>query len=143
MEAFKIALFEQEYGCPFPLYRTLSAAEGLALQARLASQLGLMSSATGGEVVGALASRQTYYPEANAEEGFALLPMLVALGIVPQPELFLNWGRFETVDAFQTTDVAHYFNDLWYPVADDLDVFDANLDWVVSIRHDGVVSFLR
>lgn len=143
MKAFKIALFEQEHACPFPVYRSLSAAEGRALQARLASQLGLTVPATAGAFEGALASRQTYYAEANAAEGFALLPTLAALSIAPQPELFLNWAQFEAVDAFQTTDVAHYFDDLWYPVADDIDMFDARLNWVVSIRHDGVVSFIR
>lgn len=105
--------------------------------------MGLTASAAAGEFEGALASRQTYYPEANAAEDFALLPTLAALGIAPLPELFLNWARFEEVDAFQTADVARYFDDLWYPVADDLDLFDASLSWVVSIRHDGVVSFIR
>jgi hypothetical protein len=37
--------------------------------------------------------------------------------------------------------VAHYFSDLWYPGADDIDLFDASVSWVVAIRHDGAVSF--
>jgi len=62
---------------------------------------------------------------------------------MPLPELFVNWGRFEEVDAFQTVDVARYFSDFWFPVTDDIDLFDASVNWVVSIRHDGVVSFIR
>jgi hypothetical protein len=143
MEAFKIALFEQEHGCPFPLYYSLSATEGQALQARLTSHFGLTASHTANGFECALASRQTYYHEANAEYDFALLPTLTALGITPLPELFINWARFEEVDVFQTTDVTRYFDDLWYPVADDIDLFDASLGWVVSIRHDGVVSVIR
>ena len=140
MEAFKIALFEQEHAGPFPTYRSLSSAEGRALQACLARQFGLTASGPAGEFERALASRQTYYQEANAEQDFALLPTLTALGIAPLPELFVNWARFEEVDAFQTADVARYFNALWYPVADDSDLFDASFNWLVSIRHDGVVS---
>lgn len=143
MEAFKIALFEQEHACLFPSYRSLPLTEGRALQARIASRFGLTASSTATEFAHALASRQTYYHRANAEDNFSLLPMLTTLGIMPLPELFVNWNRFEELDAFQTADVARYFNDLWYPVADDIDLFDASVNWVVSIRHDGVVSFIR
>ena len=143
MEAFKITLFEQEHAGSFPAFRSLPPAEGRAWQARLATQFGLTASGTAGEFERALASRQTYYPAANAEQNFALLPTLTALGIAPLSELFINWARFEAVDAFQTADVAHYFDDLWYPVADDIDLFDASLNWLVSIRHDGVISVIR
>jgi hypothetical protein len=142
MEAFKIALFEQEHAVPFPSYRSLPAEEGRALQASLASQFGLTASCTAGAFERDLASRQTHH-EANATQDFALLPTFTALGIAPLPELFVNWARFEEVDAFQTVDVARYFDDLWYPVADDIDLFDASLNWLVSIRHDGVVSVIR
>lgn len=40
MEAFKIALFVQEHAGPFPVYRSLPAAEGRALKARVARQWG-------------------------------------------------------------------------------------------------------
>ena len=142
MEAFKIALFEQEHAGPFPSYRSLPPVEGRALQARIASRFGLTASRLVGEFERDLASRQTYH-QANAEQEFALLPTFTALGIAPLPELFVNWARFEEVDAFQTADVARYFGDLWYPVADDIDLFDASLSWLVSIRHDGVVSVIR
>ncbi|MCR5889984.1 hypothetical protein LRS06_19855 [Hymenobacter sp. J193] len=113
MEGFKITLFEQKYAAPFPSYRSLPPAESKALQARLANHFGLTASGTAGELERALASRQTYYQEANAEQDFALLPTLNTLGIAPLTELFINWARFEEVDAFQTADVARYFDDLW------------------------------
>jgi hypothetical protein len=111
---------------------------------KLASQAGLPvpTTSTATAFAAALTARQTYFPEVNAQQEFALRSLFPALGIAPQPELFLNWARFEEIDAFQTTDVAQYFNDLWYPGADDIDLFDASLSWIVSIRHDGVVSFL-
>jgi hypothetical protein len=142
MEAFKITLFEQEHADPFPSYRSLSSVEGRALQARLASRFGLTVSTTAGEFECDLAARQTYH-QTNAAQDFALLPMFMALGIAPLPQLFVNWGRFKEVDAFHTADIARYFDDLWYPGADDIDLFDASLDWLVSIRHDGVVSIIR
>ena len=143
MEGFKIAYFEQEHACPFPSYRSLSLAEGRALQARIATRFGLTVSGTAVEFAWVIESRQTYYLEANAEQDFALLPTLAALGIAPLPELFINWARFENIDVFSTADVAHYFDDFWYPGPDDIDLFDASLTWLVSIRHDGVLSFMR
>lgn len=146
MEAFKVVLFEQAYAGSFPAYRSLAPAEGQALQARLASRFGLpaLAASSATAFAAALIARQTYYPEVNAQQGFALLPLFTALSITPQPELFLNWAnwaKFEGLDVFQTSDVARYFDDLWYPGADDLDLFDASLDWVVSIGHDGAISF--
>jgi hypothetical protein len=146
MEAFKVVLFEQAHAGSFPSYRSLAPAEGQALKARVASRFGLpvLAASSATEFAAALTARQTYYPEANAQEEFALLPLFTALAITPQPELFINWANwatFEELDAFQTTDVAQYFSDLWYPGADDIDLFDASVDWVISIRHDGVVSF--
>ena len=143
MEAFKIGLFEQQHRGPFPLFRTLPLEECQQWRERLAYRLGLPAAGTALEFACDLVSRQAYVPEANAMEGFALLPTLTALGITPAPELFLNWARFEAVDAFATADVARYFDDLWYPATDDVDVFDASARWLLSVRHDGVVSFIR
>lgn len=144
MEAFKIVLFEQAHAGAFLVYRSLAPAEGHALQARVASRFGLPAPATSTATAfaAALTARQTYYLEVNAQQEFALRSLFPALGIAPQPELLLNWARLEKIDTFQTTDVVQYFNDLWYPGADDIDLFDASLSWIVSIRHDGVVSFL-
>lgn len=143
MEAFKIALFEQQHIGPFPSFRTLPLEECQQWRERLADRLGLSAVGTALEFACDLASRQACVPEANALEGFALLPTLTALSITPAPELFLNWTRFEAVDAFATADVAYYFDDLWFPTTDDLDVFDASARWLLSVRHDEVVSFIR
>jgi len=143
MEAYKIALFEQEYAGSFPSFRTLPSNECQQWREQLAQWLGLPVGRTAQAFVADLAARQTYLPEVNAMEGLALLPTLTALGITPAPELFLNWARFEMLDAFATADVAAYFEDLWYPAADDLDLFDGSARWLLSVRHDGVVSLIR
>jgi hypothetical protein len=142
MEGFKIALFEQEHAGPFPSFRTLPSEECQRWRELLANRLGLPAAGTALEFARDLAARQSDVPEANAMDGLALLPTLQALGITPAPEIFLNWARFEAVDAFATADVARYFDDLWYPATDDLDVFDASARWLLSVRHDGAVSFI-
>lgn len=142
MEAFKIALFEQEHVGPFPSFRTLSSHECQQWREQLAQRLGLPAGGAVQAFVADLASRQTYLPEVNALEGFALLPTLTARGITPGSELFLNWARFEALDVFATADVAACFDDLWYPAADDLDLFDDSARWLLSVRHDGVVSLI-
>ena len=39
--------------------------------------------------------------------------------------------------------VVRWFDDLWYPAADDLEIFDASCSWLVSVAHDGAVGVVR
>ena len=117
MEAFKIALFEQQHLSPFPSFRTLPLEECQHWRERLADRLGLLAAGTALEFACNLASPQTTVPVVNAMDGLTLLPTLAALGITSAPELFLNWARFEAVEAFATADVAGNFDDLWYLAA--------------------------
>jgi hypothetical protein len=52
-------------------------------------------------------------------------------------KIYLNWYRFDRIDEMYVMDVAQYFSDLWYPGADDIDVFDFDLNWIISVTHYG------
>jgi hypothetical protein len=57
------------------------------------------------------------------------------------PELLrpvlLNWGHWEEMDRMNCGVVVEHFDFLWYPKADDLDILDEELRWIVSVDHDG------
>lgn len=36
-----------------------------------------------------------------------------------------------------------YFYDIWFPIADDIDLFDKSLSWILSIRHDGCITYIK
>jgi hypothetical protein len=139
MDSFKVALFQQERRRTFPPYRSLPKAEAEHLRATLAEKLGLDTATFETE----LAAKQVFDLVSAVEERFDLLATLARLRIRPAPDLFINWHQFEQVDSLKALDLDRYFEDIWFPIADDIDLFDQQADWVVSIRHDGAVSFVR
>jgi hypothetical protein len=139
MDSFKLALFQQEHQRAFPPYRPLPKAEAQHLRATLAENLGLDASS----FETALAAKQVFDHVSAVEERFDLLATLARLRIRPSPDLFINWHQFERVDSLRARDLDHYFDDIWFPAVDDIDLFDQQADWVVSIRHDRAVSFVR
>ena len=59
---------------------------------------------------------------------------------IKQPEtIFLNWYRFDAFDEMLFSDFIKCFDYIWYPSADDLDIFDQSLSWILSIDHDGSI----
>jgi hypothetical protein len=139
MDSFKLALFQQERRRAFPPYRSLPKEEAEHLRATLAEKLELDAST----FETALAAKQVFDQVSAVEERFDLLSTLARLRIRPAPDLFINWHQFERVDSLKALDLDRYFEDIWFPAADDIDLFDQQAEWIVSIRHDGAVSFVR
>ncbi len=61
---------------------------------------------------------------------------------IPQ-DVYLNWHQFESFDRIRLADLDHYFSDIRYPDADDLDIVDDSATWALSIGHEGYVRVLR
>ena len=139
MEEFKIEMFEEEYKKNFPTHESLTRPECQDLVNRLSTKYDLSSS----NLEADLASKQSFYSECDAMDNFALIDTLQNLGIEPMPIAFVNWYRFERIDSFNIIDLDKYFYDIWFPSADDIDLFDESLSWILSIRHDGCVTFLK
>ncbi len=139
MDEFKISLFENEYKKSFPMYTTLTKDQAHKLMGDITTKYNV--DGTNFEVD--LASKQTYYTEFDALEDFSLKRTLAALGVKPVGPLYVNWYKFDSVDLFNLDDFDKFFYDIWFEAADDVDLFDETLTWILSIRHDGCVSLLR
>ena len=61
----------------------------------------------------------------------------------PAATVYINWRHFESLDEMAFVALAKYFDDIWYAGADDIDIFDDTLSWVLSVRHDGEVRALK
>lgn len=144
MEALKRTHFQASHpGVAFPDVSTLSHESAENLRTRLAARLGC-DCANGLTLVKTLAGRATVVEGVNAQsEDFRLLQTLWTLQLRPKETVYLNWYRFDSIDIISLEDLAQYFQDLWYPSSDDLDVFDDTLDWVLSIGHSGDLSIAR
>jgi hypothetical protein len=140
MEKFKVDLFAGEYKIDFPEYSHLSESECLNLIERLSKifDMNFMSN-----VANDLIQKQFFLENINANDEFHLMKVFEKLNINPSLKTYINWYQFRDIDLIKTIDLDKYFYDIWFPSADDIDIFDENLNWIISIRHDGVVSYCK
>jgi len=89
-----------------------------------------------------LLSIETFLPNVYADGNLKLNDLFTHLRITPKSEIYVNWYRFNDVDLFDIQDLDRCFYDIWFPFSDDIDLFDNSLDWMISIRHDGAISFV-
>jgi hypothetical protein len=143
VESFKIKNFEREYGVnSFPGFRSLDAGEAYHIFSLLKERLGLPPKSSGLDVLDNIGKKATALSEVDAAvEMFDLCSILAQLEFVAT-KVFVNWDRFEKIDEFGTKDLCQYFTDIFYPSADDLEIMDVGLTWLLSIRHYGTVKAL-
>ena len=143
MELFKIEHFRRQYpGKEFPSVRSLGTeeAEKIATAIRLKSGIHGEDSLS---LMRQMHSRSSALEGFNAEsEGFDLRSILGAAGITPGAQVYINWYRFDTIDCIFLKDLATYFDDIWYPGSDDIDLFDDTLSWIISVEHAGGIRVL-
>jgi hypothetical protein len=144
MNAAKIKNFEMEHpGTQFPWFHSLDLNETKQVLDDLKSTFGVPESKTTLELVVLLDSMAEDIAEFNAEsDTFELRGVLYHLGISPLPRVFINWYRFDQIDVMNLDALAEWFDDIWYPSADDIDVFDSTYSWIISISHSGNIKSL-
>jgi hypothetical protein len=80
---------------------------------------------------------------AAGEEGFNLSETLIRAGVRAAGTVYINWDRFDAIDAIALQDLSAFFEFIWYPAVDDIEVFDRTCSWMLLIRHYGAVRLLR
>jgi len=147
MEQFKIEHFQREHPSdPFPWFRTVSLKELEEVGQSLKSLAGLPLTADTLILTKTIWEMGKPCEGINAEkENFSLQNVLQKYGIVEPDLVYLNWYRFQEgdVDQFYLKGLTKYFDDIWYPGPDDIDIFDSTVSWVLSIDHDGRINLLK
>ena len=141
MEEFKIELFEEENGNDsFPNFKSLDKESLQHIQKSIKLKLNLEGNVDMLQVIKKLAESQNILSPYNAKsESFSLIECFNELEVKTNESVWVNWYRFDEVDEFKLLDLDKYFDDIWFPDSDDIEIFDNSLDWVVSVRHDGQV----
>lgn len=139
MESIKIENFEKSHpGISFPWYRSLDSDSCWQLRERLRERMQLPSGVSCLDLVQAIYQRSAVVIVADTKSAdFDFAAIMQTVGIVPTEHVFINWYRFDRVDELAFPDVSRYFEDIWYSKADDIDIFDNSLGWVVVICHYG------
>jgi hypothetical protein len=140
----KVTEYERNSGMPFPPYEHLTDEECKRLRERLATKLGRVDASPVVALSKALREAQRQCGPLDAKRADFNLQLAFALcGIEPGPYVYINWAHFNNVDRMATSHVIQHFDDLWWPQADWIDIFDENVDWVMSIDYDGDVLALH
>jgi hypothetical protein len=141
MDAIKVENFRRANpNAAFPQFAPVPAAACLQLRMSIAERIGLKKEAEPLEILGTLWERATVLPDINAEDEMPLQKLIPQID--EESYVFVNWYRFDSIDRFAMTDFEAYFDELWYPSSDDIEVFDASLRWFLLVRHDGRVGRL-
>lgn len=139
MDDFKVELFESEYNISFPFYKSIEGAKCEVLIKTISQKYNINVS----NLEEGLMLMQSFYEDSDALDEFKLMNTLTKLEIKPLINVFVNWCQFKNIDEFNLNDLDKYFYDIWFSGADDIDIFDENLNWILSIRHDGCVTFIK
>lgn len=142
MDTFKIEHFEREHpGIEFPWFRELKLHETAEIRDRLSQRIGLPAGLDNLELTRSVSRLCSGCESKNAESQlFNLMNLTKDLGITPQGKVYVNWYRYDKIDQMAFEDLVRYFDDIWYPSSDDIELFDDSLSWIVAVSHYGNVS---
>ena len=145
VESFKIDHFVRcNDGTSFPDYESLTSRECKEIRSALEAKLGLPPDSAGVVLVSRLADAEESCPGVNAEDDlFDLHEFVTSIDINPVGDVLINWYRFDKIDRMMFADLAEFFDDIWYPSSDDIDIFDSTLQWVLSVSHSGHVRYVK
>lgn len=141
MEAFKLVNFKHEHNTNMPIVRSI---EGSECEAVCRSLFRSWHVTTLEEFFEKEEQELVLLDDINAEdEDFDWNKVFNSIGIPVPNEVFINFERFNSIDVFLFNDFCKYFGDIWYPATDDIEVFDASFNWIVSVKHYGAVHYAK
>jgi hypothetical protein len=136
MEAYKIDNFRKTHTEPFPTYRSPTEAEAAALEEFYLQIFGT----TGPTLCGLLAVVERVLELDASNEGFDLSKALPRSYARFDAEVAVKWlDTFDTVDIFHFQTLVKYFDDIWYPGTDDIEIIDLDCKWLIAVEHGGYV----
>jgi len=132
----RIELYERTSGKKVPPFRPMPAERRGELLQGLGRALAVSADASA--VLTALQKRARVVSDVSAEaEDFDLGALFAKLALTSPQTVIVNWRRFDDLDEFVFDDFAKNFDKLWFAGADDIELIDPNLAWVLLVRHDG------
>lgn len=145
MEQFKIDHYLKDNpGKSFPGFKKLSKLECNIIITSLRNKLMVPDNTSGAELVKIIDKRQTSIKEENAEDdNFSLIELFRKNNISLGKEIYINWYHYDQIDQFKKEDLLNFFDDIWYPSSDDIDIFDEKMENIVSIDHGGFIKILQ
>ena len=137
MDQIKLENFRKEYGFRMPIIRSLSEAERLKIRENLLHKFSLDDIDEFFKI-----DKFSRLDGFNADEAnFDLNALFGKLNIATPNEICINFNKFESIDILHFDDLSKFFSDIWYPSLDDVEIFDLNLSFIISVRHYGAIYY--
>ena len=137
MDQIKLENFRKEHGFDMPIIRSLSNDECLKIRENLLHKFSLNNIDEFFKI-----DKFNRLDGFNADEvNFDLKTTFGELGIATPNEICINFNKFESIDILHFDDLSKFFSDIWYPSLDDIEIFDINLSFIVSVRHYGAIYY--
>lgn len=145
MDQIKIENFSKTYSDrTFPKFRSLPIVEAGKIKSLLADKLGMRSDISGLELVCTIPEKAQHLSNINAEDpDFSINALFKQLDLHPQRNIYINWYQFDDVDEMEAADLIKHFDDVWYPAADAVELFDDSLSWILAVDYSGNLSYLK
>ena len=135
MDQIKLENFRKEYGFDMPIFKSLPAGECLKIRENLLHKFSLNDIDEFFKI-----DKFRKLDGFNAdEENFNFKAAFSELGIATPNEICINFNKFESIDILRFDDLSKFFSDIWYPSLDDIEIFDINLSFIISVRHYGAI----
>ena len=135
MDQIKLENFRKEHGFDMPIIRSLSNDECLKIRENLLHKFSLNNIDEFFKI-----DKFNRLDGFNADEvNFDLKTTFGELGIATPNEICINFNKFESIDILHFDDLFKFFSDVWYPSLDDIEIFDINLSFIISVRHYGAI----
>jgi hypothetical protein len=111
---------------------------------KLRNGLAIDQNLKGVALVRYIRERSQNLPEFDAESTeFRLQKCFDKIGLSPRANLFINKQHFEEFIEIETQAMDVLFDEIWFPAADDIELFDDTYSWILSVSHDGEIFFLK
>ena len=137
MDQIKLENFRKEHGIKMPIIRSLSPGECLKIRENLLHKFSLNDIDEFFKI-----DKFNKLDGFNAvEANFDLKTAFSELGIATPNEICINFNKFGSIDILRFDDLDNFFSDIWYPSLDDIEIFDINLSFIISVRHYGAIYY--
>lgn len=146
MQKHKIKHFKAEYSDrDFPKFKKLKKKEIINIRKKLLFSFELNLFKDISEYCNSINLKQKEITDFYAEsEDFNLKEVFNYLSINPKKKVYLEWFFYPfEMDQVYFNDLCKYFDDMWYPSVDDMNIFDETYSWIVTVTHYGNIKYYK
>lgn len=141
MDESKISSFINNKQSPFPSFRTLCPAECHSIYECFFQKVG--SCEIDASVFDIFQNNGQFIEQFNALDDSFNIQILLSYLRKELDTICINWDEFESIDQMKFSDFCDYFDDIWYPIAEDMILFPLNMSFLIMIRHDGALFMIE